>query len=120
MAEREETVPARHGELQAEISNLVVRLFAEYTGRGPTHARTVIRENLVFCVTADSMTKAEKRLAAEGEADTVVAMRRKFQQAMRDDLVAGVEMLTERRVVSFLSDHEADHDHAVEVFILEK
>jgi uncharacterized protein YbcI len=38
---------------------------------------------------------------------------------MREDIVAGVEMLTERRVLSFLSDHDAVNDHAVEVFILE-
>jgi hypothetical protein len=31
--------------LPAAITRLVVRLFAEYTGRGPTKARTVISDN---------------------------------------------------------------------------
>jgi uncharacterized protein YbcI len=119
MAETEATRPQQQGELQAEISNLVVRLFAEYTGRGPTKARTIMRDNLLVCVTADSMTKAERQLVAVGEAETVKSIRRKFQETMRDDLISGVEMLTERKVLSFLSDHDAVNDRAVEVFILE-
>jgi uncharacterized protein YbcI len=58
-------------------------------------------------------------LVANGEAETVMSIRRKFQETMRDDIVSGVEMLTERRVLSFLSVHDAVNDQAVEVFILE-
>jgi uncharacterized protein YbcI len=119
MAETQEAGPQQHGRLQAEVSNLIVRLFAEYTGRGPTKARTILRDNVLVCVTADSMTKGERSLVAVGEAETVKSIRRKFQETMRDDLISGVEMLTERTVVSFLSDHDAVNDCAVEVFILE-
>jgi uncharacterized protein YbcI len=49
----------------------------------------------------------------------VDTIRRKFQQTMRDDLVGGIELLTGRRVVSFLSDHNAKTDHAAEVFLLD-
>jgi uncharacterized protein YbcI len=107
------------GTLSADISRLVVRLFAEYTGRGPTKARTTIRDDTIICVTEDSMTKAERRLTAEGETDLVVTIRRKFQSTMRDDLVGGIELLTGRKVLSFMSDHDADHDYAAEVFILD-
>jgi len=105
--------------LPMEISNLIVRLFSEYTGRGPNKARTIVRDNLIVCVTHGNMTKGERRLVEEGEGATVVSVRRKFQTTMRDDLVGGVELLTGRTVVSFLSDHNADTDHAVEVFVLE-
>src|SRR5215217_7570446 len=97
----------RPGSLRAAISNHVVRLFAEYTGRGPTKARTTIRDNYVLCVTHDTMTKGERRLVEAGERDMVVSIRRTFQTPMRDDLVAGIELLTGRRVLSFLSDHDA-------------
>ena len=107
------------GSLSAAISRLVVRLFAEYTGRGPTKAWTVVRDNIIVCVTEDTQTKAERRLTQEGEAELVVTVRRKFQQTMRDDLVGGIELLTGRRVVSFLSDHNAETDHAVEVFVMD-
>jgi uncharacterized protein YbcI len=107
------------GSLAAAVSNHVVRLFAEYTGRGPTRARTVIRENVVVCVTQNSMIKAERRLVHEGESDLVVSIRRKFQTVMRDDLVGAVEGVTGRKVLSFMSDHDAEHDYAAEVFVLD-
>jgi uncharacterized protein YbcI len=107
------------GSLPAAISNHIVRLFSEYTGRGPTRARTTIRDNIVLCLTHDNMTKGERRLVEVGEAETVVSVRRKFQATMRDDLVAGIELLTSRKVVSFMSDHDALSDHAAEVFVLD-
>jgi uncharacterized protein YbcI len=107
------------GSLSAAISNHIVRLFAEYTGRGPTKARTTIRDNVVVCIAEDNMTKAERRLTQEGEGDLVVTVRRKFQSTMRDDLVSGIELLTGRKVVSFLSDHDDATDTAAEVFVLD-
>jgi uncharacterized protein YbcI len=107
------------GSLAADVSRHVVRLFSEYTGRGPTRARTTIRDNLIVCLTQDTMTKAERRLVAEGEAELVVTIRRKFQTTMRDDLVAGIELMTGRTVLSFMSDHDADGDYAAEVFVLD-
>jgi uncharacterized protein YbcI len=107
------------GTLSAAISNHVVRLFAEYTGRGPTKARTTIRDHVVVCIAEDNMTKAERHLAAAGEGELVVTVRRKFQSTMRDDLVGGIELLTGRKVVSFLSDHDDVADMAAEVFVLD-
>ena len=105
--------------LPAAISRHVVRLFSEYTGRGPTKARTMISDNVIVCVTNDTLTKGERRLVADGEAELVVTIRRKFQRTMREDLVSGVEMLTGRTVLSFMSDHDADQDYAAEVFVLD-
>jgi uncharacterized protein YbcI len=119
MASTTRTEERTPGSLSAAISNHVVRLFAEYTGRGPTRARTTIRDGVVVCITEDNMTKAERRLTQEGEGDLVVTVRRKFQTTMRDDLVGGVELLTGRKVLSFMSDHDADNDYAAEVFILD-
>jgi uncharacterized protein YbcI len=105
--------------LNAAISRLVVRLVADYTGRGPTKARTTIRDDTIICVTQDNMTKGERHLVEKGETDLVVTIRRKYQTTMREDLVGGIELLTGRTVLSFMSDHDADHDYAAEVFILD-
>src|SRR3954454_19303853 len=117
MANIEEHIPG--SSLPMEISTLIVRLFSEYTGRGPNKARTVIRDNLVICVTHGNMTKGERRLVQEGEGARVVSSRRQCPTTMRGGLVGGVELLTGRKVVSFLSDHNAETDHAAEVFVLE-
>ena len=108
-----------HGSVAAAISNAAVKLLSEYTGRGPTKARTTISRDLVVILLAETMTKAEKTLATNGEAKFVLDMRHRFQLAMRDDLVNAVELATERKVIAFMSDNHIDPDMAAEVFVLE-
>jgi uncharacterized protein YbcI len=119
MSSTETQHPTPGYSLPAAISRHVVRLFSEYTGRGPTKARTMISDTVIVCVTHDTLTKGERRLVEEGEADLVITVRRKFQSTMREDLVSGIELLTGRTVLSFMSDHDADHDYAAEVFVLD-
>jgi len=106
------------GSLPPAISNAVVGLLREYTGRGPTHARTTIGPDTIVVTLRDSLTKAERTLACCGQAVEVLAMRRAFQNTMREELIAVVERLTGRRVEAFLSDNLHDPDVAVEVFLL--
>jgi uncharacterized protein YbcI len=115
-AERQQRAP---GSLTAAVSRHVVRLFAEYTGRGPTKARTSIRDDVVVCVLQESLLKAERSLIDDQKEGLVVEMRRSFQQTMRGDLSAAVEMLTERKVIAFMSDSQLEPDYSVEVFVLE-
>ena len=82
------------GSVAAAISNAAVKLLSDYTGRGPTKARTTISRDLVVILLADTMTKAEKTLAANGEATFVLDMRHRFQLAMRDDFIDAVETAT--------------------------
>jgi uncharacterized protein YbcI len=107
------------GSTSAAISDTVVRLMSEYTGRGPTRAKTHINHDLVTVVLQDTMTKGERRLAQAGKADAVLQMRQQFQRTMRDDLVTAVEMIAERKVIAFMSDNHIEPDMAVEVFVLE-
>jgi uncharacterized protein YbcI len=68
---------------------------------------------------ADTLTKGERSLVKHGQRELVLQMRQKFQAAMREDLVAIVEGLTERKVVAFMSENHIDPDVAAEVFVLE-
>jgi uncharacterized protein YbcI len=106
--------------LSAAISNAVVGLLHDYTGRGPTHARTTIGPDTIVVTLRDSLTKAERTLAGRGQALEVLAMRRAFQDTMRDDLVAAVEALSGRTVEAFLSDNLHEPDVAVEIFLMER
>ena len=103
----------------AEISTAVVRLMREYTGRGPTKARTTLNYDLAVVVLRDTLLKGERRLAADGHSEDVLKMRRRFQQSMRMDLIAEVERITGRRVVAFMSDNHIEPDVAAELFIFE-
>ena len=110
--------PTERGTMALAISNAVVRLTREYTGRGPTKARTHIHPDAIMTLLADTLTKGERALVERGEQDLVYEMRRAFQRAMRDDLCAAVEMITERQVIAFFSDTHIDPDMAIESFVL--
>jgi uncharacterized protein YbcI len=109
---------SERGMMAAAISNAVVRCTREYTGRGPTKARTYINEDCITTFLADTLTKGERALVAKGDHDNVREMRRAFQQAMRDDLCAEIEKITDRQVIAFFSDSHIDPDMAVEGFAL--
>jgi uncharacterized protein YbcI len=103
----------------ARISTGAVRLIHEYTGRGPTKARTTINADSVLIVLADTLTKGERSLVANGKAQQVINTRHDFQEVMSDDLTRLVEETVDRKVIAFMSDNHIDPDIAAEVFILE-
>jgi len=110
---------AENGAVAAEISRRAVQILREYTGRGPTKARTVLTQDTVAIVLADTLTKGELSLVGMGEQDHVLRARRSYQQLMRDDLVALVEGQTGRTVHAFFSDNQLRPDYGVEFFLLE-
>ena len=112
-----DTAPKR-GQAAQAISNSVVRLLREYTGRGPTQAHTTINDNSVVVVLRDTLLKAERSLVEDGQAEAVITMRRRFQATMQTELVAAIVEHTGREVEAFLSDNHIDPDIAVEIFIL--
>ena len=103
----------------AMISTATVQVIHDYTGRGPTKAKTMINDNVVAVLLADTLTKGERTLVETGHSDRVIRLRHDFQLAMRDDLVAIVERQLERKVIAFMSQNHIDPDLAVEVFVLE-
>jgi uncharacterized protein YbcI len=100
------------------ISNLIVRLLSDYTGRGPTRARTYFNEDLITVVVQDILTKGERSLIRDGKRDLVLETRGAYQQTMGADLTAGVEEITGRQVIAFLSANHLDPDIAIESFML--
>jgi uncharacterized protein YbcI len=101
------------------ISTSAVQLLHDCTGRGPTKAKTMINENVVTVLLADTLTAGERHLADSGRADRVLELRHEFQLMMRDDLIGIVERQLDRTVVAFMSQNHIDPDLAVEVFVLE-
>jgi uncharacterized protein YbcI len=108
------------GPRAAAISNVIVRLMHEHTGRGPTRARTTLGDDLVVCVLADALTNSERRLVDAGEERFVLEQRGMFQRLMRDEAVAAIEGLTGRDVLAFMSNNHIDPDVAVETFVLKR
>ena len=101
------------------ISTSAVQLLHEYTGRGPTKAKTVIKDDLVTILLADTLTKGERKLVDKGLSDRVLQLRHDYQVVMREELIGIVERQLDRKVIAFMSQNHVDPDLAVEVFLLE-
>jgi uncharacterized protein YbcI len=106
------------GALSAAISETIVRLLAESTGRGPSKARTTIDHDLIVVVLRNNLTPGERYLADSDRAGQVLDMRRAYQDAMRSGCIASIENLTGRTVEAFMSANHIDPDLAAEIFIL--
>ena len=116
LSSREEILTS--GQMAQAISQGVVRLLREYTGRGPTQAHTTLAGDLVVVVLRDTLLKAERSLVEDGHTEAVVNMRRRYQETMREEMVALVTSQTGRVVEAFMSDNSVEPDVAVEVFVL--
>jgi uncharacterized protein YbcI len=107
------------GFLQMAISNAVVGYLREYTGRGPTKARTTIRDNVVLVMLEHTLNKGEQVLVSRGRSEKVLALRHEYQEAMREESSQKVAELTGRRVVAFMSANSLDPDLASEIYVLD-
>jgi uncharacterized protein YbcI len=107
------------GVVAAAISSATVKILHEYTGRGPTKARTYINDNLITVVLQDTLTMGERSLVSDGKTDLVLTTRRAFQHTMSTQMIAAVERYSGREVRAFLSANNVDPDTAVESFVLE-
>lgn len=103
----------------AMISTAAVQLLREYTGRGPTKAKTLINDAVVTILLADTLTKGERKLVDNGHGDRVLELRHHYQLVMRDELVGMVERQLDRKVVAFMSQNHINPDLAAEIFVLE-
>jgi|SRR5512133_3329956 uncharacterized protein YbcI len=107
------------GIVAADISRGAVQLLRGYTGCGPAKANTIISQDTVAIVLADTLTKGERRLLAMGEQEHVLHTRHHMQQLMRDDLVRLVETESGRHVEAFMGANHIDPDYGLEFFLLE-
>jgi uncharacterized protein YbcI len=103
-------------EPEAAISALVGGVVSEHTGPR-SKARTYLNGEVITVVLTDTLTEGEERLVRDGMSELVLGTRRAFQQTIRQDLVAGIEQITGRRVR--VSASEIRPDITVEVLVLD-
>ena len=107
------------GSLNAALANEIVRLVARFTGRGASRSRAFVHRDVVVCLLDNGATPAERNLVAAGETELVRSQRDALSRALAPQLVAAVERLTGRTVLTALSGANATLESTVEVFVLE-
>jgi uncharacterized protein YbcI len=115
--EHEETLSA--GELQAALSNAIVRIMREFYGKGAARSRTMIFDDYVFVVLEDVLTTAEMTLRNGGQGDLVRRVRMRFEDLMTATFVGEVERLTRRTVVAYHSQVVLEPPSCFEIFVLD-
>jgi uncharacterized protein YbcI len=73
------------------ISTAAVQLLHDFTGRGPIKTKTLIKDDVVTVLLADTLTKGERNLVDNGNSERVLQLRDDYQRVMADDLIAIVE-----------------------------
>jgi uncharacterized protein YbcI len=106
-----------NSEMARQLTRGIVDLQKKYIGRGASHARTHVHDDMAVTLLSGTMTHSEQTLKEEDREEMVREQRRVFQDAFRKESIALAEQITGRDVVAFLSDHAVDPDYAVEVFV---
>jgi uncharacterized protein YbcI len=102
------------------VSNAMVKLYKENFGRGPTKVRTNFAgPDLLVTTLENSLTPAERNLAAMGEHQRLRDVRLYFQHATEDEFREAVERITGRKVRAFVSGIATGEDVSAELFYLE-
>jgi uncharacterized protein YbcI len=118
-ATTDQNVEQRQSQL-SELSNAMVRLYKHQFGRGPTKAKTSYADpDTIISTLRDSLTPAERNMAAMGEHQRLRDVRMFFQHASEREFVETVEQITGRKVEAFVSGIDTAKDVSSEVFYLQ-
>jgi uncharacterized protein YbcI len=107
------------GELQAALSNAIVRILREFYGKGAARSRTMLFDEYVFVILEDVLTTAELTLRNGGAGGLVRRVRMRFEDLMTATFVGEVERLTGRTVVAYHSQVVLEPPSCFEIFVLD-
>lgn len=111
--------PLSGDELLAAVTETMVSFHERYYHRRPVSAKTLLLDGeLLACVLGGVYTEVEKTMIELQRATVVHETRSAFQNAMEHRLIAAVERLSGRSVLSFVSDHHVGPDIEIELFML--
>jgi uncharacterized protein YbcI len=103
-----------------EISNVMVRLYKEQFGRGPTKVRsTWSTPDAVVVFLEDTLAPVERSMVRMGQHQRLRETRMMFQYASVREFCEPIEQITGRKVRAFLSAIDTEVDGlSMETFIL--
>ncbi|MBI4579747.1 MAG: DUF2294 domain-containing protein [Planctomycetes bacterium] len=111
------------GQIEAEISEAVIKFEKEYMGRGPLETKTYIIDDLVLVRLKGVLTPAEYQLAKTSDSsrgrDLIKQTRIELLERGRALLEAVVESITGRRVTTLHTDISTVIGERVIIFGLE-
>ncbi len=113
--------PPTRGEVRDEVAREILRIYEESYGTGAANAETLVADNWVIVVLDGlQLLPNEQFLVENGQLDTVMEVRTRYQHAIRSSFSAAIERATGRTVVGFASTTSLEEPRFMaEVFRLE-
>jgi uncharacterized protein YbcI len=105
-------------EALAGVANELVRLKAQYYGKGPTEAKAFLNDETLVVVLKGGLTTVERTLLEAGDTDLVRRVRLRFQQVMEQNFIDAVQRTTNQKVLTYMSQIVFDPDFCFEFFVL--
>ena len=109
----EEQAPA--GGMPAEVTRSLSTVWKRYAASRPADVETRIIGNRVLCVVRDAVGDFQLGLSSQEATDGAA----RDLTSYRREASAAVAKATHRRVLAFVSDHDAKSDTATEIFLLD-
>jgi len=110
------------GQLEAEISEAVIKFEKEYLGRGPLETKSYILDDMVIVRLKGVLTRAEHQLAAKPGGtkgrDLIKQVRIELLERGRPLLESSIEAITKRKVKSLHTDISTSTGERVIIFTL--
>ena len=112
------------GQMEAEISDAMIRFEKEFMGRGPLETKTYIIEDMILVRLKGILTKAEMKLVksnrkAKGR-DLIKEVRMELVENGRPLLESAIKSITRRKVRSLHTDISTASGEKIVVFVLDK
>lgn len=111
------------GQMEAEITETLVRFEKDFMGRGPVEARTYLVEDLVIVRLQGVITRAEQQLSSTGDKDRGRDLIKQTRMALiekaRPILESAVQAATRKAVISMHTDISTKTGERIIVFTLE-
>jgi uncharacterized protein YbcI len=111
------------GQMEADISQAIVKFEKQYMGRGPNEIRSHILDDLVIIRLRGVLTAAEQELARSGGLERgtllVKSVRTELLEKARPLLESLIQEITGRKVTSMHTDLSTTQAERLLVFVLE-
>ena len=110
------------GQVEAEISEAIIKFEKEYMGRGPLETKSYIIDDLILVRLKDVLTRAEKQLAKAGEnrkgRDLIKQVRIELLEKGRPLLESAIQKITGIKIVSLHTDISVKTGERMIIFTL--
>ena len=109
------------GQLEAKISDAIIKFEIDYMGRGPEETKTYIIDDMIFTRLKGVLTVAEKKLAEDAEGIVLIKQTRlRLLENARELLKKLIQDITGVEVISLHTDISTTTGERIIVFTLNK